>query len=31
MLFENIAKKYIDLNKFIMYLDDITKRLAGEQ
>ena len=25
--FENIAKKYIDLNKFIMYLDDITKDL----
>lgn len=25
--FENIAKKYTDLNKFIMYLDDITKDL----
>lgn len=25
--FENIAKKYADLNKFIMYLDDITKDL----
>lgn len=25
--FENIAKKYTDLNKFILYLDDITKGL----
>ena len=28
--FENIAKKYTDLEKFIMYLDDITKDLQAD-